>query len=112
MSKDIGISPVGASISGAVFAGGTNNVQLSKKPAHLIYLDFKSKNQRYFITLDRPDFIQGFVLVKGFFCDAPETVILETFTDLLTSVKKDLICEMMFPIHKIFFIRSLVFNAK
>ena len=89
-----------------------NTVQVSKKPSYLITLDLgKTKKNTYFVSIDKPDFLDGFVQVKGFFSDDEEADIINNISNLLTSLKKELICEMMFPWHKICSVRSLVFNA-
>lgn len=86
-----------------------------KKPPFLITLDDgatgKTRNFQRFISLDKPESINGFIQVKGIYCDKDEDEIIKTFTDILTSNPKELILEMMFPLHRIYSIRSLVFNA-
>ncbi len=86
-----------------------------KKPPFLITLDDgvtgKTRNFQRFISLDKPESINGFIQVKGIFCDKDEDEIIKTFADILTSTPKELILEMMFPLHRIYSIRSLVFNA-
>lgn len=109
MSSDIAIVPVGLPCMASI----------SKKPSYLITLEEvvivgKSKNKisRKFITFDKPEILQGFVQVKGIFSDLEEGEIIKNFSDLLTSVSKDLILEVMIPWHKISYIRSLVFKQK
>lgn len=86
-----------------------------KKPPFLITLDDgvtgKTRNFQRFISLDKPESINGFIQVKGIYCDKDEDEIIKTFADILTSTPKELILEMMFPLHRIYSIRSLVFNA-
>ncbi len=86
-----------------------------KKPPFLITLDDgvtgKTRNFQRFISLDKPESINGFVQVKGIFCDKDEEEIIKTFSDILTGTPKELTLEMMFPLHRIHSIRSLVFNA-
>lgn len=86
-----------------------------KKPPFLITLDDgvtgKTRNFQRFISLDKPESINGFVQVKGIFCDKDEDEIIKTFADILTNTPKELTLEMMFPLHRIYSIRSLVFNA-
>lgn len=86
-----------------------------KKPPFLITLDDgttgKTRNFQRFISLDKPQSENGFVQVKGIFCDKDEDEIIKSFSDILTSTSKELILEMMFPLHRIYSIRSLVFNA-
>jgi len=95
--------------------GLSGTVAVSKKPSYLILMEdssSKSKNVKKFITLDKPELLQGFVQVKGFFSDAPEEEIIKNFVDLLTSTSKDLILEVLIPWHKISYMRSLVFKQK
>ncbi len=86
-----------------------------KKPPFLITLEDgvsgKTRNFQRFISLDKPESMNGFVQVKGIFCDKDEDEIIKSFTDILTGSPKELILEMMFPLHRIHSIRSLVFNA-
>ena len=86
-----------------------------KKPPFLITLDDgvsgKTRNFQRFISLDKPESINGFIQVKGIFSDKDEDEIIKTFSDILTNTPKELTLEMMFPLHRIYNIRSLVFNA-
>jgi len=86
-----------------------------KKPPYLVTLEdgMKGKERVFqrFISLDKPMSENGFVQVKGIFCDKDEEEIIKSFTDILTSTPKELHLEMMFPLHRIYHIRSLVFNA-
>ena len=86
-----------------------------KKPPFLVTLDEgmvgKTRTFSRFISLDKPESINGFIQVKGIFCDKEEEEIIKTFSDILTSTSKELYLEMMFPLHRIHSIRSLVFNA-
>lgn len=108
MGNDIAVS-----VSNRVPVGSP----IANKPSYLVALEEtvgKTKTIRYFITLDRPEQLNGFIQVKGIFADSSleESEIIKTFSDLLTSAKKELILEMLFPWHKICSIRSLVFKAK
>ena len=86
-----------------------------KKPPFLITLEDgvtgKTRNFQRFISLDKPQSENGFVQVKGIFCDKEQEEIIKNFTDILTGTSKELYLEMMFPLHRIYDIRSLVFNA-
>lgn len=86
-----------------------------KKPPFLITLDDgvsgKTRVFQRFISLDKPESVNGFVQVKGIFTDSSEEEIIKSFSDILTSTPKELILEMMFPLHRVYSIRSLVFNA-
>lgn len=83
---------------------------LNKKPSYLITID--GKPVKRFITIDKPELLNGFVQVKGIYCEENEDEIVQKFADILTSSSKELILEVMFPWHKIASIRSLVFRAK
>jgi hypothetical protein len=87
------------------------------KPSYLIVLEEfsgKTKSFKYFISLDKPELLNGFVQVKGVFADSSlsENEIILNYYDILTTSKKELFLEMMIPWHKISIIRSLVFKAK
>jgi hypothetical protein len=85
-----------------------------KKPPFLITLERTEGKQHIverFISLDKPESLNGFIQVKGIFCEKAEDEIIKSFSSILTSTPKELILEMMFPLHRIIHIRSLVFNA-
>ena len=87
--------------------------QILKKPVYLIILTPtgpKAPQQR-FISLDKPRAENGVVEVKGIFSEKSEDEIIENFQSILTTAPKELILEMMFPLHRVISIRSLVFNA-
>lgn len=105
MSNDIAIGVTGLS----------NMVSKPVKPSYLIILEesnSKSKVVKKFISLDKPELLQGFIQVKGIFCDLSEDEIIKNFYDLLTSTSKDLILEVLVPWHKISYMRSLIFKQK
>lgn len=90
---------------------------ISKKPSYLIFLNEEKSSKKLgeslkFITFDKPELLTGFVQVKGFFSNLSEDEISKNFIELLTSTAKDLILEVMFPCHKISYMRSLVFKQK
>jgi len=84
---------------------------LSKKPPHLITLEY-GKQIKIFISLDKPDILNGFIQVKGMFIDDSEDEVIKNFSDILTNSSKELICDIMFPWHKIVSVRNLIFKAK
>ena len=87
---------------------------LNKKPPYLVTLEDASgkKNSfQKFITLDKPDTQNGFLMTKGFFTESSEDEIIKNFNDLLTATSKDLIIDVWFPWHRVVSVRSLVFNA-
>lgn len=88
--------------------------QVSKKPCYLITLEDtagKTKIVRYFIAIDKPDFETNFIRVKGIYSDLTEDEILKRFGEVVAGTPKEAIVDMMFPSHRIYSIRSLVFNA-
>jgi hypothetical protein len=102
--KDFGVSVTGIPQVG----------QVSKKPRYLIVLSDqvgKGSLVSRFISIDKPDLLNGFIQVKGFFSDLSDEVISKTFVDLVESTPKESIVDMMFPWHRIHSIKSLVFNA-
>jgi hypothetical protein len=85
------------------------------KPCYLITLEDangKTKNLTRLISIDKPEFLPGFVQVKGLFCDQDEDTIINSFSDILTNAKKELILELYLPWHRIHSVRSLIFKAK
>lgn len=103
--KDFAISVTSAPAIGTI----------SRKPSYLVTLDDsttgKGTRTRRFITIDKPDMQNGFILVKGAYSDLSEKEIVSTFTEILSSTPREDLLDMMFPAQKIFSIRSLVFNA-
>ena len=88
--------------------------QISKKPRYLITLDdFKGKTKivRHFIAIDKPDMLDHFVQVKGVYSELEEEEILKKFGEVLENTPKENIMDIMFPSHRIYSIRNLVFNA-
>jgi hypothetical protein len=88
---------------------------ISRKPSYLVTLEDSSSGKgtkhRRFITIDKPDMQNGFVLVKGTYSDLSEDEIAGSFIEILSSTPKEELLDMMFPAQKVFSIRSLVFNA-
>lgn len=86
-----------------------------RKPVYLITLDDgivgKNRNFQRFISLDKPRAENGIIEVKGIFSDKEEEEIIKTFFDILTGTPKELQLEMIFPLQRVYSIRSLVFNA-
>jgi hypothetical protein len=71
----------------------------------------KTQTMSRFISLDKPELVNGLIQVKGIYCDKAEDEIVKGFVNILATCPKDTILEMLFPIHRIHSIRSLVFNA-
>lgn len=87
-----------------------------KKPPYLILLhgvqiSAKIAPTERFISFDKPQSENGFVQVKGFFATESEEEIVKSFNDIITTASKELIVEMMFPLHRVISIRNLIFNA-
>lgn len=102
--KDFGVSVTGIPQVG----------QASKKPCYLIVLEDtvgKAKVATCFIAMDKPDLLTNFIQVKGIFSDATEDTITKKFNDILAGTPRESIVDMMFPTHRVFSIKSLVFNA-
>jgi|SRR5579859_4894551 len=115
--KDVAIKAVGnitSSLPDAVYVSSFQvNNTISKKPCYLIILDVNPKNKakQHFIAIDKPDLLSGFIQTKGFYSESSEEEIVQSFHDLMKNVAKEEIIEMMFPCHRVYGIRSLVFNA-
>lgn len=93
----------------------TQNQQISPKAVYLICLSHKTK-EMYFVTTDKPDISTSFVLVKGFYYTGElNEEFYSKFRDIIKDTlekEKDKVLEIMFPVGKINYIRSLVFKAK
>jgi hypothetical protein len=119
-NKDVAIGAVGVGVpgapSGAIYAGNTiSGSPISKKPHYLLLLEDttngKAKSIKKFIVVDKPDFLPGFVQVKGLFVDVSEDEIIKRFGDIVNATPKERQVEIMFPATKVLSIRSLIFNA-
>jgi hypothetical protein len=102
MSSDIGLGIVGIPNVGGV----------SKKPPHLVEL-VEGKIKSYFLSLDKPEILLGFIQVKGCFLSATE--IEKALTDIstfVTQIPKENIFDMMLPTHRVLTIKNLLFKAK
>jgi hypothetical protein len=108
MSNDIAIG-----VSSRVPSGGVT----VNKPSYLITLEQnvgKNKGVKYFITLDKPELLNGFVQTKGLFIDNGmlEEEIIANYSSILVNAKKESILDILFPSQRIFSMRSLIFKAK
>jgi hypothetical protein len=81
------------------------------KPVYLLVLDGAKSKSRNFIAVEKPDFQEAFVQVKGIFTEASDEEVINSFSEILTTAGKESILEMYFPWHRISSIRSLVFKA-
>jgi hypothetical protein len=105
MSNDIAIAPGNMAFVGAPSL---------KKPPYLVVMERMDKKTQVierFISLDKPESINGFIQVKGIYSDKTEDDIIKNFNDILIKTAKDAILEMMFPLQRVLYIRSLVFSA-
>jgi hypothetical protein len=102
--KDYGVSVTGIPQVG----------QISKKPCYLITLvdgTGKSSVATHFIAMDTPGFESHFIKVKGIYSDSTEEEITKKFSEIVSGVPRESIVDIMFPVHRVHSIRSLVFNA-
>jgi hypothetical protein len=102
-------------IAVGVTAGPLVTGIVSKKPSYLIVLESlngKSKEIVKFISADKPEYINNFIQVKGVFSSLNEEEIVKSFLEILANSSKESILEMLFPSHKICYIRNLVFRSK
>ena len=81
------------------------------KPQHLIFTSM-GKGRDRFLTLDQPEFLPGFIKVKGIFTKKNETEIEENFSSMLKDSPKKDIVEILIPADKILYMRNLIFAAK
>lgn len=102
---DIAIGPVGI----------PNTAALAKKPPHLVSLS-DGKKIELFLSLDKPESLNGFIQVKGFYVSdsdrATEEQVNKDYLNLMGEIKKDSIVEMYFPLHRVHSIKNLMFKAK
>lgn len=99
--KDFAVGAVGLPTMGAVH----------KKPCYLVVLSTSSKKTENFVSLDKPESLNGFIQTKGFYSDLSEEDLVKGFAEVVASTPKENVLEMMFPWHRVQSIRSLVFNA-
>jgi hypothetical protein len=89
-----------------------NNI--TKKPCYLVeLLDNMGKQPKkiYFLSLDKPETLNGFIQVKGIYSSLLEEELVKKFGEILSVTPKEQILELMIPWHRVYSIRSLVFNA-
>jgi hypothetical protein len=98
---DIAIGPVGI----------PNTAALAKKPPHLVSLSDGKKTQ-LFLSLDKPESLNGFIQVKGFYVERAEEDISKDYLSLMSLTSKDAYVEMYFPIQRVLSIKNLMFKAK
>lgn len=88
-----------------------------EKPSSLLSLYEKNNSGKevevFFISLGKPQIIGNVVEVKGFYpSSSKEEDIAKDFRKLVSSVAKEDILEMIFPLSKVNSIRSLNYRAK
>lgn len=114
MPNDIAVAANINTVAGgmAILPSGTPTKRI---PTYLIMLERKQGQKQiieHFVSIDKPQSENGFLQAKGFYCnDKTEEEIVKGFNELLSTTPKENILEMMFPIHRIISVRSLVFNA-
>lgn len=89
-----------------------------KKPPYLIVMantDSKGKaTTEQFIALDKPELLNGFIQVKGFYTKTSEKELSKSFMEEVNDIntnRKEEIVDVFIPIHRIHIIKNLVFNA-
>jgi hypothetical protein len=104
MSNDFAVGTVGAPQVG----------KLNTKPRYLVSLTGFTKNTTkltYFLALDKPDRHPDFIDVKGFYVEGTDDEIISSLAELVANTPKEAIEELMIPTHRVFCIKSLIFNA-
>ncbi len=81
---------------------------LNKKPLYLVTLS-NGKKFDQFITIDRPIIETNILQAKGIYVTLSEPEIVLRAAELLT-LNKDSVLEMIFPLHRVFSVRNLIFN--
>lgn len=109
--KDYGIAPIGFN-NGDPIQAPSMGAYVANNLKKLNYLIVLSGEQECFVTIGKPDFVADFVTAKGFFTKSPPGEIIKKIDALLTSVDKDLIYEMYFPVHRVKEIQNLMYRAK
>jgi hypothetical protein len=99
--KDFAVGTVGIPSVGAI----------SKKPFYLVVLSTSGKKMEHFLSIDKPDVINGFIQAKGFYTDLSEDELVEGIFDVVASTPKEHYLDMMLPWHRVQSIRNLSFNA-
>jgi len=101
--KDYAIAATARVVSGS---------PILSKPAYLVTFEASGKTKsKFFIAIEKPEFQDAFIQVKGIFSEVSEEEIINSFGEILTQAGKESILEMYFPWHKIVSVRSLVFKA-
>jgi hypothetical protein len=113
---DIAVGAVGnVTDTGAILVSGVGTVSINKKPIYLLVLESltgKTRTLEKFLSLDKPDLLNGFVQVKGAYVENDISVIEKDYINILSSVKKENVVEIMFPWHRIVSMQNLIFKAK
>lgn len=85
------------------------NVVKSNYKSYLIAL-VDGKKVCKFITINQPEFVAGFIQVKGFFSEATEEDIVKNYSSITQATNNEKIVEIYFPNHRILNIRSLIYK--
>ena len=93
---------------------------INNKPCYLITLTEKvgtgvgkAMRHRRFLALELPTMQPSHIQCKGFFLEQDdESIIVNSFRQIIQSTDKDNITELFLPWHSVNAIRNLVFKAK
>jgi hypothetical protein len=99
MSSDITVGTVGVQAQSTI----------AIKPTYLVYLI--AKKMEKFISLDKPELLQGFIQMKGFFTTAGDDE-LKDISLILSETKKENYVEILVPSHRVYLIKNLYYKAK
>lgn len=99
--KDFAVGAVGIPSVGAA----------TKKPCYLVVLSSTGKKMEHFLSIDKPDLLNGFVQAKGFYTDLSEDDLASRVVEVVSSTPKEEYLDIILPWHRIQSIRNLSFNA-
>ncbi len=100
--KDFAVGSVGIPSVGKVIS----------KPCYLVALTNPiGKKPLHFISIDKPDLLEGFIQAKGYFSDLSDEDLVKSYAEVVANAPLDSRVEMMFPHHRVLSIRNLVFSA-
>lgn len=101
MSNEIAIMPSDS---------GSKKTGITRIP-YLISID-TNRDEKSFISIDKPEFLNGFIGVKGIFSLVSEEYISKEYYNILAASPKDNFVEVLIPINKINFIKNLIYRQK
>ncbi len=83
------------------------------KPPYLVRLVPPSgKKLLLFLAFDKPTFHASHIETKGYFVEMAEEDLIKNVEAILTSTKSELICEMMYPLHRVFDVKNILYKPK